>query len=311
MREKVKEGTKKVCSKLKKLAPIILILAAIVTFLGYTATEFASSSLHKFEHVRIVEAEKQLEQIKISSSEEYVESVLGTPIIKTKYNYYPYSNTNMMPEQDIVKQEGIKIVYNNEFYIIICYFDKDNVLSGYVLTSKNKKFKPIMYGQHSCFEESFYENREKIGGYNTLIIDHQSARADNGTYHIQFYYHHLATSALQIGMGYSALGDSVQKSDNDNSEKWQDAISVFRERYNGIKGNALIDPIEVDNDNRDYYDKESELFSELKPNTLVIFDDYSMNVVDFCEREFKYGLGMNWIDYRLITDTIMDYEGNE
>ena len=233
---------------------------------------------------RVNEAEKQIEQIKVTESRAYIESVLGVPNQTETFNYI---------SNDGNCDEGMKAVFNDEFFLLGAYFDKADRCLGYILIAKDPKFSPKLFRDERLFEIGITDNSIDEAGYLAAIGHFLNSRADCSSYHIQYYYHHLATNNCYLGMGISELG------------YWQDnyslAMLAFNEKTDLSKADSYYEI--VTNDTRSECMEKCKEFNVINPNTFSVFlADNSLDVDALLKEELRFELGLSWIDYRRITE---------
>lgn len=177
--------------------------ANIVTILGITGITliqvfYAVGNL--LPYVRIEKEERVVEQVKVSQTYEYVESILGKPYINNLYEFPP--NT-YIDEEKIV---GRKVVFGAEFYTIITYFDDDDTLFGYFLISKDKSFSPKQFRGSVVFGKTLSDyTSSHFDGILTAISSSCAYRPDSSSHFMKYYYHHLTTNDCLVGIGISSF----------------------------------------------------------------------------------------------------------
>ena len=140
-------------------SPQVSALANIVTIIGVSITTVSvllSSLMPWYDHNKL---EKEVTKLRFESSRDYVEFIMGKPNLNKEMSYDFYEGTRKFNES------GHLDLYYKEGNIIICYFDKNDSLFGYVITSGNKYFNPkIPYTSGKRLLKSRYE---QIQPYNS------------------------------------------------------------------------------------------------------------------------------------------------
>ena len=86
------------------------------------------------ESVRIDRAEKKIESIKISSNKNYIEDILGLPVLDSEYKYYENDTYDVKTKTHISGdiKTGHKSVYIEEFFILVAYYNCNNTFHKHV-----------------------------------------------------------------------------------------------------------------------------------------------------------------------------------
>jgi len=271
-------------SKLSKINLFLQIVASIVAILGISALSIAGPLINYWRPFKIIKAEHKVEQIKVTESREYIESVLGIPNQITVLEYRDGNGCG---------SEGQRAVYNNEFFLLITYYDDSDRCLGYVLISKDPEFSPQLFCDEKLFDTEINDNIIGDAGALTVIGHFLNSRADCSAYHLQYYYHHLGTNACYLGVGISELGHW--------NDKYASAILAYSEKIDLSQVDSYYEILT--NDTRTEYVEKCKSFDYIQPNTFSVFIcDDTVDIDSLLKLELKYKLGMSWIDYRRITE---------
>lgn len=275
---------KKKDSFLEKTNTWLQIIAALFTILGISIFTLVGPLKSHIKLFRVSEAEAAIEQIKISESRAYIESVLGIPNITTTLDYYGSNDA---------AYDGQKVVYNHELFLLIIYYDNSDSCLGYILVAKDPSFAPELFrGDHIFSMKMEDSDIDNIG--NLIAVGHfLNSRADCSSYHIQYYSHHLGTNGCYLGVGVSDLGYW--------SKEYANSLTEYNEKLDEITGNTYFE--EITNDTRREYINRCQMFDSIKPNVFSVFDNAnSLDINELLKTELNCKLGLSHVEYRRITE---------
>lgn len=269
---------------LKKTNTWLQIIAALFTVLGVSIFTLVGPLKNHIKWFRVSEAEAAIEQIKISESRTYIESVLGIPNVTTTLDYHGSND---------VASYGQKAVYNHEFFLLITYYDNSDSCLGYILVTKDPSFTPKLFKGDQIFSMKMEDtDLDNIG--NLIAVGHfLNNRADCSNYHIQYYFHHLATNGCYLGVGISDLGYWTNE--------YANSLIEYNEKMGEITGNSYFE--EITNDTRLEYINRCQMFDSLKPNVFSVFNNAnSLDINELLKTELNCKLGISHLEYRRITE---------
>lgn len=140
---------------------IISAIANTLTIIGIPITAIVillSSLMPWYSHNKL---EKEVAKLRFESNRDYVEFIMGRPNVKKEISYDFYKGT-----EKTIETGNLNMYYKFD-NIIICYFDKDDSLFGYVVTSGSKYFNPkIPYTSEKKLLKSRFKQIQPINTKN-------------------------------------------------------------------------------------------------------------------------------------------------
>lgn len=277
-------GIKKCLSKIKNkkkshatFESMLQIIASILTVLGISVASISGALINYMPCVQRNKAEKAAEKIRVTESQEYIESVLGTPQQTLEIEYKDTVGNTLV---------GKKSVFVADFYIFVTYYDEFDTCIGYFLIKNDKKFSPELYYEERAFDLSVPESEIDNLGYLSAVGHFTNSRADCSSFHIQYYSHHLALNGCYVGLGFTNLGEI----DNDIMQN----VYEYSHNWNGGY-------LAVTNENRNEIELLEKRFANMEPNVFSVFlanDTYDVD--ELLSRELKMCLSLNHIDLRIL-----------
>lgn len=221
-------------------------LSIVLAILGITIVQILSSIWNSFSFVKMYNEEKNIQQIKVSQDYEYIEQILGKPMVKKDINLPLSNKTKCMI--------GSKAIFCSQYYTIITYFDDEQTLQGYFLISHKKLFIPKMFRNKKVIGKklSNYTN-DLFNGHLTIISSSYGSRRDGSSHFMKYYTHHLATNGCLIGVGVTSLG-------------FYDNYKIFNCLTNDKENFVFATPIDYDE-----YKERFEQINKAKINMFSMF----------------------------------------
>jgi hypothetical protein len=272
--------------KIKKawtlIKPALGHLATLITILGIGFIGIISPLTQSIEPLRIAKYTKIVEDIRIGSSEKYVESALGIPKRENKLEYVSAKGE---------RYEIIRKDYLNEDFLYSAYFTDEEGLIGIGLISKNKYFRPRIPTKSALALLKY--SQENFVPYSPWFIkaNFSGTRADNSDFLLEFIGPHLATNGLFIAYGMSELG-YINKSEEDYFYDY--VVPLVIDEVNK-RNTQTIEQILIN---------KKEDRSKINPNTVFVMNelgDYD-DSVGFINQEMEYMFLYSRIDYRLLNE---------
>lgn len=274
---------KEIKASWKFIQPGLNVLATLVTIFGIGFIGIISPLRENIEPLRIANYTKIVENIRISSSERYVESVLGIPKRENKLEY-----VSEIGNKYLIKR---KDYYNRDFLYSAYFTDKDGLI-GIGLISNNKNFRPRIPTKSS--KALLKYTQEEFMPFNPWFIkcNFCGARADNSDYFLEFIGPHLHTNGLFIAYGISELG---------YINKWEE--NYF---YDYVVGLSNFEASKQDsNTTEQLLRNKKNIRRKVHPNAVFVMADFGDCVEDsmgFIDEEMKFMFLYTTLDYRLLTE---------
>lgn len=217
--------------ELKKL-PITIIkyffgfLIVVIAVFGITFDSIAKKIFYNtIPFTSIYLREEELEYLHVDFSREYIESKLGIP--------------KSISEIHISNDTYFKTIYTDKYYTLLCFYDQNGSLFGYMMISNKDDFEFNSYRSDiRLLKYSVLEAREKLEdeGIQSDIItkDHfESDRIDNNKYYYECKMQHSSggQETYYIGFGFTDIGYHDVKIEPDmNPENVKiNFITIFKE----------------------------------------------------------------------------------
>lgn len=251
-------------------------IGLIFAIFGITICQIITTFWNKLPCVKINKVENKVEKIKVLQNYDYIEQILGKPMIKDEFK---------LPVRD--KEEyiiGSKAIFNSKLYTIIAYFDDIETLQGYFLISHKSSFKPKMFKDNKIFNKKISDF--EVSGYLALMSSSYSSRQDGSSHYMKYFTHHLSTNGCLIGVGISSLGYYKNK----------DTFFCLAGKEDYFTYGTPVD--------YDIYRDKLDSISKNRINTFAIFIyDYTcIDIIELLRKETKNKLGMSELEYSILVD---------
>lgn len=244
MIEKIKPSIKEEAKKL----PITILkffmgfIIVVVALFGITFDSIAKKIFYNtIPFTAIYLREEELKCLRVGFSKEYIESKLGVP--------------KSVSEIQMFGDTYFKAIYTDEYYTLLCFYNQNSSLLGYMMVSNKEGFEFNSYRsdikllKYSVSEARKTLESEGIEG-NIINKEHfESDRMDNNKYYYECKMQHSreAQEPYYIGFGYSDIGyhNVKMEPEMDKENVKINFITVFRdyscddpegiEKYDAIK----------------------------------------------------------------------------
>jgi len=229
----LKRMSKKLQAFWSSISSALTVLATLVTIFGIGFWAIVSPLQDSIEPLRISKYKKIIEDIKIGSSEEYVESVLGIPKRENLIDL----NSETDDQLYVIRND-----YINKDFLYSVYFTEKNGLVGMGLITLNKHFKPRIPTRD--YKELLEFNQAELVPYTPFFIESNfsGSRSDNSNYFLEFIGPTLDTDNLYIGYGISELG-FIKKSEREYFYNYLFDLRDFRVKIPGNENNKTTPDI--------------------------------------------------------------------
>jgi hypothetical protein len=242
--EKIKPSMK---DEVKKLPITILkfflgFIIVVIALFGITFDSIAKKIFYNtIPFTAIYLREEELKCLRVGFSKEYIESKLGVP--------------KSVSEIQMFGDTYFKAIYTDEYYTLLCFYNQNSSLLGYMMVSNKEGFEFNSYRsdikllKHSVSEARKILKSEGIEG-DIINKEHlESDRMDNNKYYYECKMQHSreAQEPYYIGFGYSDIGyhNAKMEPEMDKENVKINFITVFRdyscddpegiEKYDAIK----------------------------------------------------------------------------
>lgn len=201
--EKIKPSMK---DEVKKLPITILkfflgFIIVVIALFGITFDSIAKKIFYNtIPFTAIYLREEELKCLRVGFSKEYIESKLGVP--------------KSVSEIQMFGDTYFKAIYTDEYYTLLCFYNQNSSLLGYMMVSNKEGFEFNSYRsdikllKHSVSEARKILKSEGIEG-DIINKEHlESDRMDNNKYYYECKMQHSreAQEPYYIGFGYSDIG---------------------------------------------------------------------------------------------------------
>lgn len=231
----------------KKLPITILkfflgFLIVVIALFGITFDSIAKKIFYNIiPFTSIYLREEELKCLRVGFSKEYIESKLGIP--------------KSVSEIQISGDIYFKAIYTDEYYTLLCFYNQNSSLLGYMMISNKEGFEFNSYRSDiKLLKYSVSEARKTLEseGIKSDIINKEhfeSDRMDNNKYYYECKMQHSreAQEPYYIGFGYTDIGyHNIKMKPEMNPENVKiNFITIFRdyscddsedlEKYDAIK----------------------------------------------------------------------------
>ena len=199
---KKRKNTRELAQFIVKKLLTFIVKIIIIAFAIYGITLNSVVSDIMINHSGIVSIalrKKEINNVRIGYSQQYIIDKIGIPKSEDKIIH---ENRNYK-----------KDIYTNKFYTLICFYDPNDNLCGYILIGNNKDFDCSNYrADFSLFDYTISETRKKCEDEHieSILMEKSNTgeRLDNSRYYFECKYQHSwqAQGAYYIGYGITDLG---------------------------------------------------------------------------------------------------------
>lgn len=285
--KKIMEEMKSAIREEVKKLPITIIkfflgfLIVVIALFGITFDSIARKIFYDIiPCTSICLREEELKCLRVDFSREYIESKLGVP--------------KSISEIQMSDDTYYRAIYTDEYYTLLCFYNQDSSLLGYMLISNKECFDFKSYRSNvKLLKYSVSEAREMLEeeGIQSNIINKEhfeSDRMDNNRYYYECKMQHSmeAQEPCYIGFGYTDIGyHNIKMKPEMNPENVKiNFITIFKDfscdGSEDVKGYSVIDFIK----NEVITDRCAGI-SKSELTNLSEYEDYNQRLKDYIEEQ--------------------------